>query len=135
MVGVNCIFNEIIPSYEEEYFNEINKLKFDTAKDESTVAEFQHLVGERYQDDENQFEYETTRIVEFKGHIVAYRAPVLENDQLGLEEKAPIHVADVVRMVEESCFYQSQVATSSVTTLKNNYHGGAMLAPHGTSER
>ena len=37
---MNSIFNEIIPSYEEEYFNEINKLKFDTAKDESTVAEF-----------------------------------------------------------------------------------------------
>ena len=64
---------------------------------------------------------------------MAYQAPVLEDNRLGLEEKAPIHVADVVRMVEESCFYQSQVATSGDTTLKNNYHGGAMLAPHGTS--
>ena len=44
MVGVNCTFNEIIPSYEEEYFKEINKLKFDTAKDESTVVAFEHLV-------------------------------------------------------------------------------------------
>ncbi len=51
------------------------------------LSEFEHLVGERYQDDENGFEYENTRIVEFKGHIVAYRAPVLENNQLGLEEK------------------------------------------------
>ena len=25
--------------------------------------------------------------------------------------------------------------TSSVTTLKNNYHGGAILAPHGTSRK
>ena len=88
---------------------------------------------ERYQDDENGFEYENTRIVEFKGHIVAYRAPVLENNQLGLEEKAPIHVADVVIMVEEIWFYQLQVATLGDTTVKNNYHGGAMLAPHGTS--
>ena len=82
---------------------------------------------ERYQDDENGFEYENTRIVEFKGHIVAYRAPVLENNQLGLEEKAPIHVADVVRMVEENCLYQSQLATSGDTTLKNNYHGHRMV--------
>ncbi len=27
------------------------------------------------------------------------------------------------------------MATSSVTTLKNNYHGGAILASHGTSEK
>ena len=26
MVGVNCTFNEIIPTYEEDYFNEIKKL-------------------------------------------------------------------------------------------------------------
>ena len=77
MVGVNCTFNEIIPSYEEEYFKEINKLKFDIAKDESTVVAFEHLVGERYFDDENMLEYVNTRIAEFKGHIVAYRAPVL----------------------------------------------------------
>ena len=40
VVGVNCTFNEIIPSYEEEYFQEINTLKFDTANDESTVDAF-----------------------------------------------------------------------------------------------
>ena len=135
IVGVNCTFNEIIPSYAEEYFNEINKLKFETAKDESTVVEFQHLVGERYQDDENSFEYENTRVVEFKGHIVAYRAPVLENNQLGLEEKAPIHVADVVKMVEETWFHQSQVATSRDTTLKKKDHGGVILTTHDASEK
>ncbi len=48
------------------------------------MAEFEHLVDERYQDDENSFEYENTRIVEDEGHFVAYRAPVLENNQLGL---------------------------------------------------
>ena len=34
----------------------------------------------------------------FKGYIVVYRAPVLGEDQLGREEKAHIHVADVARM-------------------------------------
>ena len=99
------------------------------------MAEFQHLGGERYQDDENSFEYENTRVVEFQGHIVAYRAPVLENDQLGLEEKAPIHVADVVKMVEENWFYQSQVVTSRDTTLKNKDHGGVILTTHDASEK
>ena len=92
-------------------------------------------MGERYQDDENSFEYENTRIVEFKGHIVAYRAPVLENNRLGLEEKAPIHVADVVRMVEENCFYQSQVAASHDTTLKKKDHGGVILTTHDASKK
>ncbi len=59
---------------------------------------------------------------------MAYRAPVLENNKIWPEEKASIHVAIVVKMIEESWFYQSQVAKSSVTTLKNNYHGGAILA-------
>ena len=35
-------------------------------------------------------------------HIVAYRAPVLANDKIGREEKSPIHVADVLRLVEKS---------------------------------
>ena len=55
---------------------------------------------------------------------------MLENNKIGLEEKAPIHVADVVRMMEESWF-----RLSSVTTLKNNYYGGAILASHDTSEK
>ena len=37
--------------------------------------------------------------------------------------------------IEEIWLYQSHIATSSVTTLKNNYHGGAILASHGTSEK
>ena len=37
--------------------------------------------------------------------------------------------------IEEIWLYLSQIATSSVTTLKDNYHGGAILASHGTSEK
>ena len=44
VVGVHVTFNEVIPTYTEEYFNELNKLKFEVAHDESTVASFQHLV-------------------------------------------------------------------------------------------
>jgi len=99
MVGVNCTFNEIIPTYEEDYFNEIKKLKFQTAEETNTVEAFNHLVGMKYQDEDNQLEYQNTRVAEFKGYIVVYRAPVLGEDQHGLEEKSPIHVADVVRMM------------------------------------
>ena len=99
MVGVNCIFNEIIPTYEEDYFNEIKKLKFQTAEETNTVEAFKHLVGMKYQDEDNLLEYQNTRVAEFKGYIVVYRAPVLGEDQRGHEEKSPIHVADVVRMM------------------------------------
>ena len=53
----------------------------------------------KYQDEDDLLEYQNTCVAEFKDHIVVYRAPVLGEDQRGLEEKSPIHVADVVRMM------------------------------------
>jgi len=53
IVGVNCVFNEIIPSYRDEYFNELKKLEFQLVNDESTVEHYQHLVDESYIDDES----------------------------------------------------------------------------------
>ena len=88
MVGVNCTFNEIIPTYEEDYFNEIKKLKFQTAEETNTVEAFKHLVGMKYQDEDNLLEYQNTRVAEFKGYIVVYRAPVLGEDQRCQEEKS-----------------------------------------------
>ena len=35
IVGVNITFNEVIPSYAEEYYNELNKLSFEVAPDEN----------------------------------------------------------------------------------------------------
>ena len=49
-------------------------------------------------------EYMNTRIAEYKGYIVVFRAPVLEN-RTGREEKSPIHVADVVRLMDETEFH------------------------------
>ena len=100
IVGVNITFNEVIPSYAEEY-NELNKLSFEVATDETTVDAFRHLVGENYFDDDTLLEFVTTRVVEYKGLIVAYRAPVLDG-RTGREEKSPIHVADVMRMRESN---------------------------------
>ena len=44
MVGVHCTFNELIPSYSDEYFNELQKLSFEIAVDESTTESFSHLI-------------------------------------------------------------------------------------------
>ena len=40
VVGVHVIFNENIPSYTDEYFNDIRKLSFETVEDASTVKAF-----------------------------------------------------------------------------------------------
>ena len=84
---MNCTFNEVIPAYQEEYFQELTKMKFEMAKDESTVDSFEHFVGVRYTDDESLLEFETTRLALNKGLIVAYRAPVNSNGRVGFEEQ------------------------------------------------
>ena len=98
VVGVNCVFNEVIPTYYEEYFQELNKMQFETLKTPSNVENFVHLIGIKYIDDESGLEFETTRIAIYQGLIVGYRAPVLLGGKLGKEEKSPIHVADIVQM-------------------------------------
>ena len=99
VIGVNCLFNEVIPTYTEEYFAELNKIKIETLQDSSTVENFEYLVGVRYVDDESLLEFETTRVTTHKGLIVGFRAPVLRSGERGVEEKSPIHIADIVRML------------------------------------
>ena len=102
VVGVNCLFNEVIPTYAEEYFHELNKMQFEMVKIPGVVNDFDHLVGVRYTDDELNLEFETTRITTYKGLIVGFRAPVLRDGKLGREEKSPIHIADIVKMCGSS---------------------------------
>ena len=113
VVGVNVTFNEVVPSYREEYYNELDKLKFEVAPDESTVESFSHLVGAKYFDDDTLLEFITTRVAEWKGLIVAYRAPVLIAGQIGREEKSPIHVADVIRMSNQNSLSRGEVPARS----------------------
>ena len=70
VVGVNCVLNEVIPTYSEEYFQELNKVLFETLKIPSTVKNFVHLIGINYIDDESGLEFETTRIAIYQGLIV-----------------------------------------------------------------
>ena len=41
LVGVNCLFNEIIPTYTEEYYNESQKLKFELVQDTRDEKSYQ----------------------------------------------------------------------------------------------
>ena len=79
VIGVNCLFNEVIPTYTEEYFAELNKIKIETVEDASSVSNFEYLISVRYVDDESLLEFETARVTTHKGLIVGYRAPVLRD--------------------------------------------------------
>ena len=113
-MGINVTFNEVVPSYAEKYFNELKKLSFEVAQDESTIDSFEHLVGEKYFDDDTDLEFVTTRVALHNGLIVAYRAPVLLNGRTGREEKSPIHVVKVVRMRELSIRLGKSRSTAAV---------------------
>ena len=79
----------------QEYFAELNKIKFETVEDASLVSNFEYLIGVRYVDDESLLEFETTRVTTHKGLIVGC-ATRWEERRWG--KKSPIHFADIVRM-------------------------------------
>ena len=111
-------------------------MRFELAKEESTVESFEHFVGVKYTDDELLLEFITTRIVVLKGLIVAYRAPVNSQGSVGFEEKSPIHIADVVRMIEWSTsrlkFDESELnpARPVRSVLKSGNRHEATMASH-----
>ena len=63
---------------------------------------FAYLQGMRYTDAENYLEYENVEVGERKRHVVVWRAVILRSGALGNTEKSPIHVVDVLRMMERS---------------------------------
>ena len=72
-------------------------MQFDLVKTPSAVEDFDHLVGVKYIDNELDLEFVTTIVTTHKGLIVGFRAPVLRDGKLGVEEKSPI-LADIVKM-------------------------------------
>ena len=98
----------MIPTYTEEYFAELNKIKIETVEDASSVSNLEYLIGVRFVDDESLLEFETTRVTTHKGLIVDYRAPVLRDGERGVEEKAHIHIADIVQ--ERNCISKESYA-------------------------
>ena len=45
ITGVNCMFNEIIPEYREEYYQTINALKIEMVKDEKNIEAYKQSSG------------------------------------------------------------------------------------------
>ena len=74
-------------------------LQIEIVSDEADTDNFTHLVGTKYFNDETRHEFMNTRITLYDGLIVAYRAPVPSNGVTGKEEKSPIHIADVIKMM------------------------------------
>ena len=86
----------------DEYNNKESKPRSDIlaiAEESKNVKDFEYLIGMVYKDDENNLLYVTTRIAVDKGFIVAYRCPYI-NDNTTKEEHNPIHVADVIKLVD-----------------------------------
>jgi hypothetical protein len=99
---VHVLFDERVPERSEDYFKELDEAAaVFTKPDGESVADFQYLVDTHHIDDEDQLLYQTKRVVERKGKIVAYRAAVT-GTRILTEEKTPIHVADVVKLTEDT---------------------------------
>ncbi len=73
-----------IPTHAEEYFHELNKMQFDLVK--TPIQDFDHLVGVKYIDNELELKFIVTRVITHKGLIVGYRALVLRDKKLSVEE-------------------------------------------------
>jgi len=96
--SVHVLFDEKIPSRPEEYFAEIDQLRVKVSPEERTLEEFGWLKDTYHMD--SGLLYKTNRVVIRKGVIVAYRSLVTAG-RSGVEDKVPIHVADVVEMTHE----------------------------------
>ena len=101
IISIHCKFNEVIPDYRDEYFEELSKYNFSyESSREMNPTEFQFLVGAIYIDDDDWLEYVNTKVGVVGRNIVVWRAPVIDaQGSIGIEEESPIHVADVVRMM------------------------------------
>ncbi len=94
--SVHVLFDESIPSRGDDYYKELDEIyELKTSPEERAVEDYADLVG-AYHIDEGLL-FKTTRIVVRKGLIVGYRALVVAGKTC-LEEKTPIHVADLKEM-------------------------------------
>lgn len=93
IVAVNAQFDESIPERSQEYFDEID-----------------NLVGLRHLD--GHLRYVTTRVIERRGVIVAYRK--LDTEGNTTEEQTPIHIKDVVKMT-----HSTKCQTDKFNSLRN----------------
>ena len=95
VVTVHARFDEQIPERSQEYFEEIdNHLSTEVLEKAERIDDYMYLVGLKHYD--GHIPYITTRVVERRGLIVAYRKLAREGNTT--EEQTPIHIKDIVQM-------------------------------------
>jgi hypothetical protein len=71
MISVHCIFDEVIPDRESEYFQQIDQMYTDVETQNSQQEEFEYLIDTRHIDHEDGLEYVVTRVGKLRGDVVA----------------------------------------------------------------
>ena len=109
MTSVHVLFDESIPPRNEEYFKELDEVTVKVDPEERRVTDYDYLVGKHHIDE--GLLYITTRVVvEKRGNfIVGYRALVTSGRQQ-IEDKTPIHIADVQSLTEKLAKRQAERA-------------------------
>jgi hypothetical protein len=62
IIRVHCIFNEVIPDRNEEYYQEIDRMYKDVDSQNAQQEDFDYLVGTTHVDDKDGLEYVVTRV-------------------------------------------------------------------------
>ena len=81
------LFNEIIPSYSESYYQEIKKLKIEVVEEKQHGGIVCLFARDALTDDENYLEYENVGVGELKGYVVVWIAVLLRSGALENTEK------------------------------------------------
>jgi hypothetical protein len=101
IISTDCEFDEHLPLREEAYYAKRDDIMVPMSTEARQLHDFKYLIGTLHLDDENGLLYRCTRVVVRKGVIIAYRALELANGRTQ-EDKIPIHIADIVRMTQDT---------------------------------
>ncbi len=106
MVSTNVVFNERTEKPAGLHFKALQQELIPFGPEERSEAEFKWLEGTFHRDDDNQLLYRTTRVGTWRNPvtqdrvIVAWRSCVMPTGEI--EERTPVHIADVERMKMET---------------------------------
>ena len=99
ITAISVVFDERIPDHKESYWAALAQSPQDNIPT-GDVEDYKYLVGKQYIDPDYGCKFETTRVVVERGLIVSYRVPVkLDGTKNSIEEPNPMHVKDVVQML------------------------------------
>ena len=92
------LFDEAIPERSADYFKELDELTVKVDPEERRVSDFNWLIGTHHMDEGMLFKI--NRVVVRRGLIVGYRSLIVNGSTM-VEDKTPIHIADLQQLTEE----------------------------------